>query len=88
MGLRMLGPAYFARPLTHQSAKHLRLDETLTEQRPLRPACPKLCPKPCRDNGGTDCRAVCARCPRPPLRWTRNGGQKKEVNFFRYGKQI
>ena len=36
----MLGPAYFARPLTYQSAKHLRLDEALTEKRLLRPACP------------------------------------------------
>ena len=40
MGLRMLGPAYFTR--------------ALTEQRPLRPTCPK----PCRDNGGTDCKAA------------------------------
>ena len=54
----MLGPAYFARPLTYQSAKHLRLGEALTEQRPLRPACPKLYPKPCRDNGCTDCKAA------------------------------
>ena len=45
MGLRMLGPAYFARPLTYQSAKHLRLDKTLTEQRPLRPALPQALPQ-------------------------------------------
>ena len=38
----MHDPAYFARPLTYQSAKHLRLGEALTEQRPLRPACPGL----------------------------------------------
>ena len=44
MGLRMLGPAYFTRPLTYQSAKHLRLGEALTKQRLLRPACPKSCP--------------------------------------------
>ena len=54
----MLGPAYFARPLTYQNAKHLRLGESLTEQRLLRPACTKPCPKPCRDNGGTDCKAA------------------------------
>ena len=50
----MLGPAYFARPLTYQSTKHLRLGEAPTEQRPLRPTCPKLC----RDNGGTGCKAA------------------------------
>ena len=40
----MLGPAYFARLLTYQSAKHLRLGEALTEQRLLRPDCTKSCP--------------------------------------------
>ena len=43
VSLHILDPAYFARPLTSQSVKHLRLGEALTEQRPLRPACPKPC---------------------------------------------
>ena len=45
MGLRMISPAYFVRPLTYQSPKHLRLGKALTGQRPLRPTL-SLAPSP------------------------------------------